>query len=146
MYLAVPSRGDTCPARYGRTRDDTAYVGTVPPGNMDHMRNIILRIYWDGQDNPSVEVPIGDFFGIAHGRQCNMNTEFVSMQGKKGFNCWIPMPFQKGARITVENDSTSDVTMFFYQIDFTLGFEGRIRLRFMKIMYCWMGWSAKVSI
>lgn len=96
---------------------------TIPPGNVDHMRNVIIRMYWDGQPHPSVEVPIGDFFGIAHGRQCNMVTDFVGMQDGKGFNCWILMPFKQRALITVENDSHTDVEMFFYQIDFTLGDE-----------------------
>ncbi len=94
---------------------------TIPPGNVLHMRNIILRMYWDDQKHPSVEVPLGDFFGVSHGRQRNLITEFVAMQDAKGFNCWIPMPFKKRALITVENDSGSDVSMFFYQIDFTLG-------------------------
>lgn len=96
---------------------------TIPPGQADHLRNVILRIYWDDQDHPSVETPLGDFFGIAHGRQRPLVTDFVSMQSGKGLNCWIPMPFRKRARITVENDSSSDVGMFFYQIDFTLGDE-----------------------
>jgi hypothetical protein len=96
---------------------------TIPPGNIYHMRNIILRIYWDGQDNPSVEVPLGDFFGIPFGRQKDMVTEYVSMQSGKGLNCWIPMPFKSEVLITVENDSDSDIAMLFYQIDFTLGDE-----------------------
>jgi hypothetical protein len=96
---------------------------TIPPGNIEHMRNVIIRMYWDNQEQPSVEVPLGDFFGIAHGRQRNMNTEFVGMQAGKGFNCWIPMPFKTRAIITVENDSDTDVPMFFYQIDFTLNDE-----------------------
>jgi hypothetical protein len=94
---------------------------TIPPGNVDHLRNTILRMYWDGQTYPSVEVPLGDFFGVAHGRQVEMSSALVAMQDGKGFNCWIPMPFREHARITVENDSGSDVAMFFYQIDFTHG-------------------------
>lgn len=94
---------------------------TIPPGNVDHLRNLILRMYWDGQATPSVEVPLGDFFGVSHGRQQSMLGELVAMQVGKGFNCWIPMPFRSHARITVENDSCSDVEMFFYQVDFTLG-------------------------
>lgn len=93
---------------------------TLPPGSIDHMRNVIIRIYWDDQEQPSVEVPLGDFFGVSHGRQRNLITECVTMQDGKGFNCWIPMPFKQHARITVENDSYSDVGLFFYQIDFTL--------------------------
>lgn len=84
---------------------------TLPPGNRDHMRNIILRMYWDGQNQPSVEVPLGDFFGIAHGRQRHMVTELVGMQDGKGLNCLAQMPFLKSARITVENDSSSEVSM-----------------------------------
>ena len=94
---------------------------TIPPNHPEHLRNLILRMYWDGQKNPSVEVPIGDFFGIAHGRQRNMVTPYVGMQDAKGFNCFIPMPFKKEVQISIENDSDVDVDMFFYQIDFTLG-------------------------
>lgn len=78
-------------------------------------------MYWDGQAHPSVEVPLGDFFGVAHGRQVPMVSSLIAMQGGKGFNCWIPMPFREHARITVENDSSSPIEMFFYQIDFTVG-------------------------
>lgn len=96
---------------------------TLPPGNVQHMRNLIVRIYWDNQEFPSVEVPIGDFFGVAHGRQRHIVTECVTMQSGKGFNCWIPMPFQSRARITIENDALTEVSLFFYQIDFTLDDE-----------------------
>ena len=80
---------------------------TLPPGNVDHLRNVILRMYWDGQSHPSVEAPLGDFFGVSHGRQRSTMGELVAMQVGKGFNCWIPMPFRSHARITVKNDSTA---------------------------------------
>ena len=96
---------------------------TVPPGHVDHLRNLVLRMYWDGQEHPSVEVPLGDFFGVAHGRQPDMASELLGMQQGKGFNCWIPMPFAEHALITVENDSDSEVEMFFYHVDFTVGDE-----------------------
>lgn len=94
---------------------------TIPPGNIDHLRNSILRMYWDGQSFPSVEVPLGDFFGLAHGRQRNLISELICVQNGTGFNCWIPMPFAKHARITFENDSCSEIPMLFYQVDFTCG-------------------------
>ncbi len=94
---------------------------TLPPDNVDHLRNVILRMYWDGQPQPSVEVPLGDFFGVSHGRQRPMQAELVAMQVGKGFNCWIPMPFRSHAHITITNEASSDVEMFFYQVDFTLG-------------------------
>jgi hypothetical protein len=69
-------------------------------------RNIILRIWWDDEPAPSVECPLGDFFGLGHGERI----DFVSMplqmspQKGKGFNCWWPMPFKSRARIEIEND------------------------------------------
>ncbi|MBM7565490.1 glycoside hydrolase family 172 protein [Paenibacillus sacheonensis] len=114
---------------------------TIPPGNADHMRNVILRIYWDGQKHPSVETPIGDFFGVAHGRQRPMQSDCVTMQSGKGFNCWIPMPFKQQAVVTIENDSDSDVRLLFYQIDATLGDElddaaGYFHARFRRSNPC----------
>jgi hypothetical protein len=96
---------------------------TVPFDVVSNMRNLIIRMYWDHQETPSVEVPLGDFFGVSFGRQSHMVSECVTMQSGKGLNCWIPMPFQKHAKITVENDATQDVSMLFYQIDFTQGDE-----------------------
>lgn len=94
---------------------------TIPPEHPEHMRNLILRFYWDNQEIPSVEVPIGDFFGIAHGRQRHLLTRYISMQEGKGFNCNFPMPFKKAARITAKNESDTEIELFFYQIDYSLG-------------------------
>lgn len=94
---------------------------TIPADHPQHLRNIILRMYWDGQACPSVEAPLGDFFGIAHGKRRKMITPYVGMQDARGLNCFIPMPFRKEALITIENDSDTDAAMFFYQIDFTIG-------------------------
>ena len=77
------------------------------------MRNLILRMYWDYQDYPSVEVPLGDFFGIAHGRQRHMVSDLVGMQDGKGLNCLASMPFLERAKITIEKDSLSEVTLQF---------------------------------
>lgn len=96
---------------------------TFPPEYPVLLRSLILRIYWDGQDGPSVEVPVGDFFGIAHAAFRPMISELTSFLNGKGMNSWIPMPFRKSARITVENRSGITVPMLFYQVDFTLGDE-----------------------
>ena len=74
-----------------------------------YLRNIIIRMYWDGESDqsPSVEVPIGDFFGVGHAKK----VEFVSLplqmtpRGGRGFNCWWPMPFSTRFKITLENDN-----------------------------------------
>jgi hypothetical protein len=83
-------------------------------------RNAILRMYWDGEENPSVESPIGDFFGQGWGEKYN----FISLPlaaapaGGNALNCYFPMPFGNGARITVENQSDQPIKSFYYYIDY----------------------------
>lgn len=83
-----------------------------------YSRLLTLRMYWDGEENPSVECPIGDFFGIGHG----VDKAFVSLPVKvssdgRGRNCYWPMPFKKSARITVTNESDQRCHAFYYYID-----------------------------
>lgn len=67
------------------------------------LRNAILRIYFDGEEVPYVEAPLRDFFGVMHGKAWYpINTPFLSVQAKSGYNCYFPMPFAKSARIEVE--------------------------------------------
>jgi hypothetical protein len=108
------------------------------------LRNLILRMYWDGQATPSVEVPLGDFFGVAHGLNVAVEGPPVGMQSGRGFNCWIPMPFRESARITLENDSGEEVDMLFYQVDFTLDDElpqalGYFHAQFRRANPCPLG-------
>ena len=93
------------------------------------VRHVILRMYWDGEaeDNPSVEVPLGDFFGLGHGKKANFVSLPLQMspQGGKGFNCWWPMPFSTGFKITLENDNPNSFRLYYY-IDYEIyedGFE-----------------------
>lgn len=96
---------------------------TFPPNDPMAMRCIILRIYWDGQEQPSVEVPMGDFFGLPHGVNRDLQSEYIQVNAGTAYNCWIPMPFRKHARITVENDGEHDIAHLFYEVDYTLGDE-----------------------
>jgi hypothetical protein len=94
---------------------------TSKPRQPVHLRNLILRMYWEGSTIPSVEVPLSDFFGVAHGAPVPMYSELISTQEGRGFNCYFPMPFAESALITISNESGIDLDYFFYQIDFTLG-------------------------
>jgi len=96
---------------------------TVQNKGPEKMRNLILRFYWDNQTQPSVEVPLTDFFGVSHGRTSPYESEYLAMPEGKGFNCYFPMPFAKKARLTVSNELGEDAGMFFYQVDYTLGDE-----------------------
>lgn len=79
-------------------------------------RKIVLRAYWDGEATPSVEVPIGDFFGIGHGIIKNFWSLPLTMSpaGGRGFNCYFPMPYASGARFTVQNDCDDSIRFYFY--------------------------------
>jgi hypothetical protein len=83
------------------------------------LRETLLRIYWDDLPYPSVECPLGDFFGIAHGRTVSYASLLTAIVEGRGFNTWIPMPFNS-ARIEIVNESSIDNRLF-YQIDYTLG-------------------------
>ena len=78
-----------------------------------NLRRLVLRMYWDGEESPSVLCPLGDFFGLGHAKA----TYFQSLPLQSfylGLNCWFPMPFATGARITVTNDSDADSFLYFY--------------------------------
>ncbi len=85
-----------------------------------HRRNIVLRMYWDGQAHPSVESPIGDFFGQGWGESYNFAALPLAAAPVAGraLNCYFPMPFGDGARITVENQSDLPVDAFYYYVDY----------------------------
>ncbi|MDE2728390.1 MAG: DUF2961 domain-containing protein, partial [Gemmatimonadota bacterium] len=82
----------------------------------DYCRRIVLRMYWDGCAEPSVECPIGDFFGLGHGMRKDFITAPLQMspQDGKGFNAWWPMPFREKAVVEVENQGDEGYFHYFY--------------------------------
>lgn len=80
-------------------------------------RDLILRFYWDDQTHPSIEVPLGDFFGCGWEEFCQINSIPVSVNPGRGFNCFWEMPFAKHARVTLENRSNYQTTIY-YQITY----------------------------
>lgn len=83
-------------------------------------RSLILRMYWDGEDEPSVECPLGDFFCCGWCERTIVNSLPISVMSAGGMNSYFPMPFRSGARITIENTNPEKVPSFFYQIDYVL--------------------------
>ncbi len=81
-------------------------------------RSCILRMYWDSESEPSVEVPLGDFFVNPFGIRFEVNSLPISVNPSGGFNSYWPMPFRERARVTVENQGNEDIPHFFYQISF----------------------------
>ena len=83
-------------------------------------RNCVLCMYWDNEDEPSVEVPVGDFFCCGHGMRARINALPISVNPSGGFNSYFPMSFKKSCKITIENCHTEDIGGFFYQFDYML--------------------------
>ncbi len=89
------------------------------------LRGALIRIYWDNLPYPSVECPIGDFFGVSHGRCAPYASLLTAMVEGRGYNTWIPMPFNS-ARVEIAYETVIDTrtdNRLFYQIDYTLGDE-----------------------
>ena len=84
------------------------------------LRDLVLRMYWNHEETPSVEVPLGDFFLNGFARGYEVNSLPVTVNPRRGMNCYLPMPFTKHARITLENQHAGDICGFFFQIDYTL--------------------------
>lgn len=90
---------------------------TVHP---QHWRRLVLRIYWDGEESPSVETPIADFFCNGWTERCNVTSLAICVNPAGGFNSYWEMPFRQHARITVENLAPDEVRGFYYQINYAL--------------------------
>lgn len=83
-------------------------------------RSLILRMYWDAEETPSVEVPLGDFFCMGWCERADVRSLPIAVNPAGGFNSYWEMPFRTGAKITVENLLPDAVEGFFYQINYTL--------------------------
>lgn len=91
---------------------------TIATDDRRHLKALVLRMYWDGESTPSVETPIGDFFGLGLGEYYLYQSIPLSVGADKALNSFFPMPFQKHARITVTNEGTSKVDAFYFNIDY----------------------------
>jgi hypothetical protein len=95
------------------------------PGAIQHIwmtptgkwRFSILRIYWDDETEPSVECPVGDFFGMGWNQYAHLVSSPVCVNPGSAFNCYWVMPFRKKCRITMENINDADPMTLYYQID-----------------------------
>src|ERR1051325_3042975 len=93
---------------------------TVADRSASMLRSLKYEIYWDGSPKPAVSVPFGDFFSVGLGRTAAFNNEFFANPEGRSFQCFIPMPFKSGARVTITNESNKDLSHCFYDIDYQL--------------------------
>ena len=91
---------------------------TVRDRSPKMMRSMRFQIYWDGQEKPAVDVPFGDFFGYGLSKVVAYESALFSNPEGRSFNCMIPMPFRKGAKVVLINESKITIPSLFYDIDF----------------------------
>jgi hypothetical protein len=83
-----------------------------------HLKKLVLRMYWDHETSPSVETPLGDFFGLGLGDYYVWESELLSVAHKRALNSFFSMPFQKHALITVTNEGQETVDAFYFNLDY----------------------------
>jgi hypothetical protein len=83
-----------------------------------HLKRVVLRMYWDDESTPSVEVPLGDFFGLGLGEYHKWQSQLLSVSSVKALNCFFPMPFAHRARITLTNQGEEAIQGIYYNIDY----------------------------
>ena len=84
------------------------------------LRGFRLEIYWDDARTPAVAAPAGAFFGQCAGKMTRFESELFSSPEGRSFNCYVPMPFRKAARVVIRNETDSLQRCLFYDIDYTL--------------------------
>jgi hypothetical protein len=90
-----------------------------------NLRSLVVRMYWEDQDHPSIECPLGDFMGFAHGKVMAYQSAVHSVGASAGMNLWLSMPFTKRARMTIANEGKESVP-FFYRAGCMSISDGRI--------------------
>jgi hypothetical protein len=148
MNLMVPSNSSTARiSSYDKTGGNADFRGMAPGetvelaavagagvirhlyfsilGGDHYLRDLVLRAYWDGSSQPCVEVPFGDFFGLGQERprffsslMVTVNPGDLGVLGTLGLNAYFPMPFAKGARLTLTNEGTEAVFAVWYHVEY----------------------------
>jgi hypothetical protein len=121
--------GGNADARHVAAGDTIAVLDEDGPGQISHiwftiadkedkhLKKIVLRMYWDGEKTPSVEAPIGDFFGMGTGDYFLYQSQPLAVGADKALNCFFPMPFRRHARIIVTNEGKERIDALYWNID-----------------------------
>jgi len=91
---------------------------TIATAEPFHLKRLVMRMYWDGETSPSVETPVGDFFGLGLGKYVMYESGPLSVGSQKSLNSYFPMPFRRSARIVITNDGQRPVDAFYFNIDY----------------------------
>ncbi len=93
---------------------------TIAARSSNHLKELVLRAWWDGTDRPSIECPIGDFFGLNLAQYVHYESAYLACSPGMSLNSYFAMPFHRSARMTVENQGSEQVDAFYSNIDYQL--------------------------
>jgi hypothetical protein len=118
---------------------------TINSQDRMHLKNLVLRAWWDGESSPSVEAPIGDFFGLGLGEYFTYQSALLAVAPIKALNAYFQMPFANGARLTVTNEGKVRTDSLYFAIDYvTLASlpedVGRFHAQYRQAAPC-KGWT-----
>jgi D-arabinan exo alpha-(1,3)/(1,5)-arabinofuranosidase (non-reducing end) len=91
---------------------------TISSRDPMHLKNLVLRAWWDGESTPSIETPIGDFFGLGLGVYFTYQSKLTAVANVKALNAYFQMPFASAARVTVTNEGKERTNSLYYAIDY----------------------------
>lgn len=122
FFVIEPGERRTIADIEGAGKITHIWITTAPVDDKEELylpRKIVIRMYWDGEENPSVQAPLGDFFGLGHGITKNYSSAPLNMspQDGKALNCYFPMPFSSRAKLEIESEADRAIKFYFY-VDF----------------------------
>ena len=91
---------------------------TISSDDPHHLKNLVLRAWWDGESSPSVEAPIGDFFGLGLGEYFVYQSSMLAVASVKALNSYFQMPFANGAKLTVTNQGKIKTDSLYFAVDY----------------------------
>ena len=118
---------------------------TIDSSDPHHLKNLVLRAWWDGEATPSIKAPIGDFYGLGLGEYFTYQSALLTVAPQKALNAYFEMPFASGARITLTNEGRERANSLYYAVDYlTLaelpGDVGRFHAQYRQAAPC-KGWT-----
>jgi len=126
-YDTTGGNSDRWPVKAGATQELFNQKGpgvithiwfTIAAPSVYHLKELVLRAWWDDNPKPSVEAPVGDFFGLNLGQYVIYQSAYLACSPGRSLNCYFAMPYRKSARMTVTNEGKTDVGSFYSNIDF----------------------------
>lgn len=126
-YDTTGGNADRWPIKPGATQEIFNQKGpgvvshiwfTIAAQSPLHLKEIVLRGWWDGSAKPSIETPVGDFFGLNLGDYVIYESQYLACSPGRSLNCYFAMPYRQSARMTVTNEGSREVGAFYSNIDF----------------------------